>query len=395
MLDDYFFDVYKNNLDIRGFSQLLNDNAQGYKYYWLEAVIELSCCREEDISFDEIFNHMILNAWYSVTYYHLRLGPTVNGKAVNYLEHAVKTLNKLNPGLDEGELDQARIREAIVNSSNSLRHDKLVLCHYVPHRLLAPFFKTSGLEEGLKFIKNDSCSRLITYMSELDPKFNMFYIIVDGKGLNKRIRVNENWKSFLKQNAAIIKDWIYYNKVQFLQERNPGVPDIINKIIPETHDDRKLKNVGNLWKIYSDLTGNPLVDIYSNEIIPNNELSIDHFIPRSYISNDELWNLVPMKKALNSSKSNKLPVFEDYFIRFSDSQFLLYEMIFPKDNTKVYERLIQEFYKCKKHNLNSLASEKLFVGGHSEIAFKHMLKEVILPIYHSAELMGYEKWTKD
>ncbi|MBS5284375.1 MAG: hypothetical protein KHY46_10980 [Clostridiales bacterium] len=36
-------------------------------------------------------------------------------------------------------------------------------------------------------------------------------------------------------------------------------------------------------------------------------MSIDHFVPRSYISNDKLWNLPPLRRSLNSSKNNRLP----------------------------------------------------------------------------------------
>ena len=39
----------------------------------------------------------------------------------------------------------------------------------------------------------------------------------------------------------------------------------------------------------------------------DNELSIDHVIPWSYLFSDDIWNLVYMKKSENSSKSNKIP----------------------------------------------------------------------------------------
>ena len=48
-------------------------------------------------------------------------------------------------------------------------------------------------------------------------------------------------------------------------------------------------------------------DIYSGESITASRFDLDHFIPCSYVANDELWNLIPMERRLNSSKSNKLP----------------------------------------------------------------------------------------
>ena len=387
--------TYQNGLNISRFSQLLNDNAQGYKYYWLESIIELSLVFDGDIPFDEIFNLMIFYAWYSVTYYHLRLGPAVKAKEENFLEHAVKVLNEKNPGLDEGEIQADRIKLAIMNSSEALHFDKMGLCNYVPHRLLTPFFKEPGLEEGLSYIKSDSRGRFSKYLSELDSDYNIFYIILDGRGLGKKIRINKIWKRFLADNYTIIKDWIQFNKVQYLQNRNPGVPDISRKVSPEIEDERKLENVRTLWKMYSKITERPLVDIYSKDCIQEKKLSIDHFIPRSYLSNDELWDLIPMDKSLNSSKSNRLPNWDDYYSEFSDKQFLLYETIFPKDQKRICDEFVKQFIKCKRDNLNSLASEKLFVGGHCEEEFKNMLKDTILPLYHSAELMGYEKWIKN
>ncbi len=49
----------------------------------------------------------------------------------------------------------------------------------------------------------------------------------------------------------------------------------------------------------------------------------DHFVPRSYISNDELWNLTSMRKSLNSSKNNKLPAWDEFFALFDRYQFSL------------------------------------------------------------------------
>ena len=37
------------------------------------------------------------------------------------------------------------------------------------------------------------------------------------------------------------------------------------------------------------------------------DLSIDHVLPWSYLFSDDIWNLVYVKKNLNSSKSNKIP----------------------------------------------------------------------------------------
>jgi CRISPR/Cas system Type II protein with McrA/HNH and RuvC-like nuclease domain len=51
------------------------------------------------------------------------------------------------------------------------------------------------------------------------------------------------------------------------------------------------------------LTGNVLFQEKKIE----DDLSIDHVLPWSYLFSDDIWNLVYLKKNLNSSKSNKIP----------------------------------------------------------------------------------------
>lgn len=85
--------VYLNNLDTGKFARMLDNKSQSYKFYWLEAILSLMIETEEDLTFDQITDEMICEAWYTVTHYHLRLGPTINGNSENFLEHAINVLN--------------------------------------------------------------------------------------------------------------------------------------------------------------------------------------------------------------------------------------------------------------------------------------------------------------
>lgn len=60
---------------------MLDNNSQSYRFYWLEVILLLMIETEDDLSFDQIINEMICNAWYTVTHYRLRLDPTVNWKS--------------------------------------------------------------------------------------------------------------------------------------------------------------------------------------------------------------------------------------------------------------------------------------------------------------------------
>lgn len=69
-------DAYSGELDYRAFGSMLDHPTQCYKFYWLEAIMNLML-KKYRFSFDEIFDEMIVSAWYTVTQYHLFLGPMV------------------------------------------------------------------------------------------------------------------------------------------------------------------------------------------------------------------------------------------------------------------------------------------------------------------------------
>ena len=71
--------IYENKLDTIKFAKMLDDPSQCYKFYWLEAILNL-IRDNEVVSFDAIINEMICGAWYTVTCFHLHLGPVIKTK---------------------------------------------------------------------------------------------------------------------------------------------------------------------------------------------------------------------------------------------------------------------------------------------------------------------------
>lgn len=384
--------VYENNLDTDKFARMFNNKAQSYKFYWFEAILSLTKETDEDLTFEEIIDEMICEAWHTVAHYHLRLGPTVNGNAENFLEHAINTLNITVTDISQNP-SREELKTVIKRCEKELKRDKTRLTDYVPYKLLYPFFDADGMEEGLSYIKNDKHRRLIAYMEKLSGNKNLFYTILDGVGLQKKIRMNPHWRKLLIKNYSVIRSWVQYNKARFLQDRNPGVPGIIYKICPENEDLRRLDQARNLWRTTVEITGQPIKEIYTGKEISLDTLSIDYFVPRSYISNDELWNLTPMSKALNSSKNNRLPEWDEFFEPFARYQYYLYSLIFPADSSKRSPVLIDRFEKCRKNNVNAIwASEALYIAGNSDVQFMNILNHNLRPIYEAAQLQGYDMW---
>ncbi len=93
---------------------------------------------------------------------------------------------------------------------------------------------------------------------------------------------------------------------------------------------RKLNAVRKLWDAALDLM--PVSDVFTGKQIDMKQYDVDHFIPWSFVMNDELWNLMPMDSSLNSSKSNKLPEWDPFFMKFADNQYRLYQLIHDADH---------------------------------------------------------------
>lgn len=373
--------IYKNNLDTDKFARILNDPSQCYKFYWLEAIVNLITITEEDLTFDQIINEMIWEAWHSVTRYHLKLGPTIKGKSENFLEHAIGIVEK--DSLLKQPASKNDVMEAIVRNDSELRVDKNSLTIYVPYRLLSSFLdEVSGSDRVW-----DSQKRLIAYFEMINKKTPLLYTIIDGKGLQKKVHVNEYWKQLIYDNYPVITSWIQLKKIRFLQDRNPGVPGIIYKLSPENETTRKLSNARDLWKSAVNYGNLSVYDIYSGRELDIQHFDLDHFVPWSYVANDELWNLIPMEKSLNSSKNNKLPDWGEYFRRMAESQYRLYEVIFSHGEVRT------RFEKCRRDNLNAIwATERLYIEGNSREQFINILEHNMKPLYDSAYLQGYRLW---
>ena len=384
--------LYSNKLDVKKFENLLSNNDQGYKFFWLEAILKLIAQNKQLFTFEDVIDEMIVGAWRMVTHYHLRLGHTVNGNVENFLEHAIRILYECSKeDIGNKTPSKDRLLFLIQKYQDNLMEDKLHMTDYVPYRLIKPFVE----KEGKDYIDRKNYGRFIAYLNAFSKvNHEFFYDITDAENpLKRRIRLNEEWVNFILQNYAVIMGWLRFNKALFIQDRNPGVPGVMYKVAPETEEKRKsLKNARELWIATVDVTGKPLYEIYTGNELSINEFDLDHFVPRSYVSNDELWNLTPMAKQLNSSKNNKLPE-RRYIKDFVKYNYYLYSLIFANNNKDQAVVLKHYFDRCENQHLNAIwAAEKLYIPGNTKEQFGNILEENLSLVYDSAKLQEYEEW---
>ncbi|UYJ41122.1 MAG: HNH endonuclease [Lachnospiraceae bacterium] len=370
---------YKNDLNIDSFIHMLDDTTECYKFYWLDALLKLFSLGKTEIVFDDLINQMIADAWYSVVEYHLHLGPkNASGKIMNSLERAVIKLSQLTNIPNDADRDTIIL--AVKENDRELHGEKDQLTKNVPYRMLSPFMHEVKGNDRIW----DQKKRLIAYIEQLNKKECIPYQITNGAGLKKRVVINEEWQNFFMDNFVTISGWIEVKKVRYLQGRNPGVPGIIYKLVPENNKQRKLRYVRNLWNTI--IETKPVYDIYSEKLLGLNDFDIDHFVPWSFVANDELWNLLPMDSSLNSSKSNNLPQWK-YFELFAKNQYMMYE------SAKSSEKIMDKFKKCQRDNLvMPWSMEELYIAENDREAFIKVLEEKLHPVYDSARIQGYEIW---
>lgn len=374
---------YYNTLDIEGFSRMMKDPSYCYKFYWLEAIVQLISENRCEATYDEVMNEMVANAWYSVLEFHIHLSGIWGSEGSrDNLERAVVKLHELS-GLP-ANASKIEIKNAIAQFDRQLHPEKQALTLNVPYKALSGFANKIGERISL----DSSAGRMMAYYNKLSANHILLpYTFGSGTGLSRRLLFNDAWMQMIKDNTVNILGWIQCEKVKWLQNNNPEVPGLIYKLAPLDEKMRKLSHVRKLWDGILELRS--VADVFTDQAIDRQKYDVDHFIPWSFVMNDELWNLMPMDSSLNSAKSNRLPDWNDFFLRFAGNQYLMYELIHEKEGIR------RRFEACYKDNLHSIwANRELYRSGNSAAAFYDILEKNMRPVYDSARRQGYDVWEK-
>ncbi len=373
---------YYNLLDIRSFALMLKDPSYCYKFYWLEAIVNLISEGVTETTFNEIIDEMICSAWYSVREFHIHLSGLGEGGSVrDGLERAILRLSELSDL--PANASKTEIKNEILRHNAELYQAKEQLTHMVPYRALAGFFANAG-----EIAPWDSIRRMTAYIERFNTEFTVLpYTFGESRKLDKEVRFHPEWMRMIQDHTVSILGWIQYEKVKWLQNNNPEVPGLVYKLAPMDEKMRRLGKVRKLWEGVLECC--EIRDIFTDEPVQSKRYDIDHFIPWSFVMNDELWNLMPMDSSLNSSKSNKLPLWDPFFRKFSGNQFALYQLIQEKPGIhKLYE-------SCWRDNLHSIwAGQELYRPGNTRETFDAILQTNMQPIYDSAKRQGYEIWVR-
>jgi len=118
----------------------------------------------------------------------------------------------------------------------------------------------------------------------------------------KSISLKPQAALFFKENYSFLSKSVIMEWAKFLEKINHGLPRLISKIESEEFKRGSLSKYRTILQKYFDkcfYCNNPLSqETYS--------IHVDHFIPWSYIYEDELWNLVLACDRCNCDKSDSL-----------------------------------------------------------------------------------------
>jgi len=341
-----------------------------YKFFWFQAILNKLDEEHTRFTYDELINEMIVDAWYMVAEYHLRLGPVTDN-----LEEVVKYIIA-KKGFAASEKREVILAYLENSDDAQLRKYKKILTDNVPYRLQSPFY------DGIN--TNDYNLRPSDFIEKVNRQKRLLYYFDSFQKLSTTIVVNDNWVPYLLRNREILLGWLQLKLINYLQKKNPSVPGIADKLnIPQARD---IERVRRYWKLIIEIKPE-IKDIYGNVDLANENISVDHFVPWQYVAHDELWNLHPTTKSINSSKSNGLPDWDMYFAPLYKLEFLSYKLAKENDN------VAGEFDKISKYHLNNEEIKReLYCDGLTETEFGERLNNVVRPVYNAARNNGFKVW---
>lgn len=342
-----------NKLPISALAGIFSNTTATYKFYWFVALLDIVVKeRKTRISFWEIIAEMVAESWYPIHYFKLSFG-----KSDSLFDKSLEIRKEFQISI---EADKDKIKKQILDNLGETKKFLKVFTLNVPYRFLSPWIKYTT--------DNDVVLRSHKFESDC------IYAIYD-----EDIVVNENWVDYLTEHYTILRDFAFWNLTEFLQKRNPNVPDVPSKLIKPIQRDSLTKQ-RNFWDTYIESVGS-INCIYTGKQIFAKQYDLDHFVPWSFVSHNLLWNLIPADSSINSSKSNNLPPLDKYLEPFANVQHNALKTLYAKNpnNTLLEDYLIVYDSVADLVNL-------------SEPDFYIVFRKTFSPMVQIAENMGFKIW---
>jgi len=277
------------NVDVARLARVFDDTTQCYKFLFFQALLDrFNHTNAQTIPLVEILAGMIEAAWWPVMHYRLTIGV---GSGVHRMRQLVE--EKIQDADERFGLIDVRLYAT--NLANEKLADEISrgVLKYVPTRFLKPW------------IANVPDRRFDVYAAGLTREeavaLNLPYRLVD----RRHVALNPNWADYFAANMPILKAWADLHWLGWMQARNPNISVSLEKLGPPP-DRKSLARQTAFLKAVIAADCTPLC-IFTGEKVDPAHIALDHFLPRSFICHDRIWNLVPITPEMNSRKGARLP----------------------------------------------------------------------------------------
>ena len=348
-----------NTFTTRHLNRVFDKTVATYKYYWFLGILDLFVKQGKTrINVWEIMISMVANAWYPVNYFRLSFG-----KSESLYEAILKLQKENNIPINIGMKDLTDLLQTLTQRTD-IRKQLNFLQMNVPFRFLRPWIDTSDDREMVK--RSQTFENGCLY--KLEKENGSLWI-----------ELNPIWFTYLQENYDILTSFAYWGLINFLQVRNPNVPNIPNKLIKK-EERNSLSTQRNFWDTAIS-NGLEIRCLYTNKLLEVKQYDLDHFIPWSFVSHDLLWNLMPADSSINSSKSNKLPDLNLYLPKLAEAHQVALRINLDKGKQ---DKLLED-YLSLGHTPQDIAM----------MDREHLLDcffQTFTPMNQIALNMGFESW---
>lgn len=303
------------DVDVGVLSGLFSKRTNSYKYLFFLSLLDQlehkylpdSAATNLRISFRDLAVGMLANAWYPRVYFHLAFG--VQDKVIELLD----PIERSHPIAVKFDIAGRKRLLTHLHNHCDERTEKDLL-RYVVQRLLRGFFSEElrGVKDAL--VDEEIILRANAAFEVRRPLYRVMESLYGGASY---IELHRDWFRYLKINFSLVRGWAAWQWCRYMQSRNRNVPAISEKLFPPSQRSNFAAQKG-YWRALFEGDAN-VVCIYSGDHLTPENSDLDHFVPWKFVMHDQVWNLVPVSRKANHSKSDALPSLE-YLGRFIDMQ---------------------------------------------------------------------------
>lgn len=243
-------------------------NDSSYKFGFLKAIIDNLYNVDENLklTFDQLFSKFAEIYWNLILKYNLKQKAPTNDNKKSFIEQILLGVK-----------------------------DKYGMVEIIPYESLS-----NQMMVDISHQVKVKCKTCVVGALFEDTK-HLFYSF-SKKG--EWIRINPLMYEFICKHKVVIEKLNYYEWARFLEKVNDD--KAADHILTKIDKSSKRNNLSYYRQILFDEFENKRC-FYCGKMLNPKKIDVDHFIPWSFIKNDNLWNLVLACPTCNRSKNDKLP----------------------------------------------------------------------------------------